>query len=305
MQIQQLHHFLAAVTYGNLGRAAEFCNITQPAITRSIQRLEETLGVKLLERSGRGVTPTAAGNVLFEYARELARDTRLVRQRLADVSGQALAEVRIGVSANFAHEGLAPALATIIRKSPDRRVSVIQGFYSTLFEKLAAGDLDVVVALLPDDLDERDFTIQHLLDIPGALFVGSTHPLRDRGKVPLCELAKFKWIALGRHDEGYLESRFGPYDLRAPDVPVTTDSTSLMKELLLATPMIGLAPRHAFAAETKLGELVMLDNELDPMSARGCLVRRRNAERSPQLDHLIDELHAAYQAMITPAARQT
>jgi DNA-binding transcriptional LysR family regulator len=78
-----------------------------------------------------------------------------------------------------------------------------------------------------------------------------------------------------------------------------------MKELLLATPMIGLAPRHAFATETKLGELVMLDNELDPLSARGCLVRRRNSERSPQLDHMIDELHAAYQAVIAQSARPT
>jgi DNA-binding transcriptional LysR family regulator len=78
----------------------------------------------------------------------------------------------------------------------------------------------------------------------------------------------------------------------------------VLKDLLLTTPMIGLAPRHLFAAETKLGELVTLENELDPLSARGGIVRRRNAGRSPQLDAFIDEVSATYQALLTPATQR-
>jgi DNA-binding transcriptional LysR family regulator len=298
MQIQQLQHFLAAVTYGNLGRAAEFCHITQPAITRSIQRLEDTLGVQLLERSGRGVTPTEPGKVLAEYARQLVKNNRLVRQRLADISGQPLAQVRIGVSANFAHSGLALALRDIIARHPERRVMISQDLKSTLFERLAAGDLDVAIALGPSPIDEREFEVQHLLEVRGALFAGANHPLRGRQRCDLAQLARYQWIALGPGDEGYLESRFGAYDIRVPEIPVFTDSTLLMKELLVATTMIGLAPKHTFASELKLGELVILDSELDPLSASGVIVRRRNEGRSPQLEEFIDQFHAAYLAMI-------
>jgi DNA-binding transcriptional LysR family regulator len=298
MQIQQLHHFLAAVTYGALGRAAEFCNITQPAITRSIQRLESTLGMQLLERTGRGVVPTEAGKVLAEYARQLTRDTRLVRQRMADVSGQALAHVRIGVSANFDHGGLALALRDLLRKYPDRRVKMVQDLHSALFERLAAGELDMVVTLEPTYIDSGEFDVQHLLEVAGALFAGPKHPLRKRRKVSLADLAKYKWVALGPGDEGYLASRFGPYDLRAPDIPVLTDSPQLMKDLLTVTSMIGLAPRRTYCAEVALGELVTLDSELDPMSADGVVVRRKNAGRSPQLDQFIDEFQATYLAIL-------
>jgi DNA-binding transcriptional LysR family regulator len=62
--------------------------------------------------------------------------------------------------------------------------------------------------------------------------------------------------------------------------------------------MIGLAPRRTYCAEVALGELVTLDSELDPMSANGVIVRRKNAGRSPQLDQFIDEFQAAYLAIL-------
>ena len=64
--------------------------------------------------------------------------------------------------------------------------------------------------------------------------------------------------------------------------------------------MIGLAPQHLFAAEVQVGNLVSLDSELEPLSARRGIVRRRNAGRSPQLDRFIDEFQAAYLAILAP-----
>ena len=303
MQIQQLHHFLAAVTYGNLGRAAGYCNITQPAITRSIQRLEETLGVQLLERSGRGVTPTEAGKVLHEYARQMARDSKLIRQRLAEMTGQALGEVRVGVSANFAHDRLALAFADVMRRFPVPNLTICQDFCSVLVERLSAGDVDVIVALVPDNLDERDFEIRRVFDIPGGVFVGPGHPLCRHGTVPLSELAKYSWIALETETAGYLSRRFGPFDLRTPEVPVRTDSPVLMKQLLQASQLVGLAPLRMFAAEVAKGELVRLANELDPLTARGCLVHRKDISHSPQMIQFIESFHAAVLSTIPPDAR--
>lgn len=300
MQLQQLQHFLAAVTFGNFGRAAEFCNVTQSAVSRSIQRLEETLGTPLLERTSRGVTPTAAGRVFHDYARQFARESRLVRQRVADISGQALAEVRIGVSANVQHEGLAEAIVKVARNSPERKLSIVQDFHPPLLDKLAGGEIDVLVTMLPEVVDEKEFSHVALRDVPGALFVHAAHPLLAGGKASLIDLARYKWVALGQRDHGYLASRFGPYDIEPPDIKITTNSPLLMKELLLAEPLIGIAPRNIFAAEARLGVLVTLDSELDPLSAQRCIMRRRNSTRSPQLDRFIDEFEAAYVAILPP-----
>ena len=300
MQIQQLHHFLAAVTYGNLGRAATYCNITQPAITRSIQRLEETLGVQLLERSGRGVTPTDAGIVMHEYARQMARDTKLIRQRLAEMSGQSLGEVRVGISANFAHDRLALAFADVIHQCPVPKLTISQDFCGVLVERLAAGELDVVLALIPDNLDEQDFRIRYLFDIPGSVVVGPEHPLCGLSMAPLAELAKYKWIALELETTGYLSRHFGSFDLRAPDVPIRTDSPVLMKELLRASSLVGLAPIRMFRNEVARGELVRLTSELDPLTARGCLIHRKELEHSPQMGEFVETLHTAVLATVPP-----
>lgn len=300
MQIQQLHHFLAAVTYGSFSRAASHCNITQPAITRSIQRLEDTLGLQLLERTGRGVSPTEAGKVLRDYARQITRDTKLIRQRLADMSAQTLGEVRIGISANFVHDGLAVAIAEMLRKWPGLRLSICHDFCSVLIERLSAGEVDIIIALVPDDLDAQEFVIHEVFDVSGGVYVGPGHPLCRLPSVPLAELARYRWIALdaGTETARYLSRRFGPFDLRTPDVPVRTDSPALMKQLLRVSQLVGLAPARMFAQEAASGEIVKLVNELDPIRVRGSLVHRRSIEHSSPMNQFIQALYAALIASI-------
>lgn len=302
MQIQQLQHFQAAVKFGNLSRAAEACSITQPAITRSIKRLEGTLGVQLLERSARGVSPTAAGEVLDEYARKLAQDMRLVRKRLTDISGRPVTEVCVGISSNLQHEGLAAALAAVLRAAPDCRFSIHQDSYLALFAKLTSGELDVVVTLLPPDIDEHAFSFVELQELPGALLVSATHHLAGRDKVRAAELTKYKWVVLGQHDHAYLARTFAGYGIEPPVITVTANSPLLMRDLLLAEPLIGFAPRHMFVAQMALGQITPINSELDPLSARRGIVRRKNDGRSPQLDLYIDKFQAAYQAVLPRTA---
>jgi DNA-binding transcriptional LysR family regulator len=78
-----------------------------------------------------------------------------------------------------------------------------------------------------------------------------------------------------------------------------------MKDLLTVTSMIGLAPKRTYAAELELGELVTLDSELDPLSADGVIVRRKNAGRSPQLDQFIDEFQAGYLSIVAADGTRT
>jgi LysR family transcriptional regulator of abg operon len=69
LELRQIHHFLAVVRHRNLGRAAEELNISQPALSKSIRRLEQLLQVKLVERHPRGVEPTDFGRATFCRAR--------------------------------------------------------------------------------------------------------------------------------------------------------------------------------------------------------------------------------------------
>ena len=74
MELRQLRHFVMVVDTGNLSRAAERVAISQPALTRSIKNLEESLGVELLERKPRGVVPTEAGVTLYHHSKMVLND---------------------------------------------------------------------------------------------------------------------------------------------------------------------------------------------------------------------------------------
>jgi DNA-binding transcriptional LysR family regulator len=71
MELRKVRHFVAVVSHGNFSRAAKQLHLTQPALSRQVQRLEQELGTALLKRQGNGVTPTYPGQILLDEAQSL------------------------------------------------------------------------------------------------------------------------------------------------------------------------------------------------------------------------------------------
>jgi DNA-binding transcriptional LysR family regulator len=145
MNLTQLETFLAVVRTGSFTKAASQVHLTQSAVSRQIQDLEESLGVQLFERLGRRVSLTPAGRVLVEDAASLLQQARNVRDRLRDFDEEMEGELRVGATVTAANTFLPPLLAGYRKSNPGVNLSLQLGRSGILVERLRSNELDVAV----------------------------------------------------------------------------------------------------------------------------------------------------------------
>lgn len=144
---EQLRHLLLIVEHGSFTAAARHAHLSQPALTASIQRLEERVGARLLERRPRGAVPTAAGLALVPHARAALAAVQTGQSAVAEVQGLARGEARIGGGGTACSYLLPQALAAFHRRHPALRLRVREYFTPQVPAAVAAGELDLGVGV--------------------------------------------------------------------------------------------------------------------------------------------------------------
>jgi LysR family tcuABC transcriptional regulator len=143
--LRQIRAIIAVCEEGSFTRAAVRENATQSGISQHVAAAERTLGVKLFERSAKGVTPTPAGQRYYkrcvEAVGQLASAADEVRGFAARVSG----DLRIGLIPTLTRAALAPALADFKSRHPDVRLHIVEGYSGWLMDMVHAGELDFAV----------------------------------------------------------------------------------------------------------------------------------------------------------------
>jgi LysR family nitrogen assimilation transcriptional regulator len=145
LNIRQLRAFVGVYEEGSFSKAAKRLNATQSGLSMQNQSLEEQIGMKLFDRSPRGVTPTFAGQRLYELAVGLLRRMEEVTAEIKVMAAGISGEIRIGLMPTFTRGVLAPALARFIDEYPNVRVSVVEAYSAVLTDGVAAGKLDFAI----------------------------------------------------------------------------------------------------------------------------------------------------------------
>ena len=186
--LAQLRSFLAVIEEGSLHRAAARLNMSQSALSRQMQALEDELGGRLLERSTSGVRPTAGGHVLAEkMGRFLADyDTAMLEVRRA-VRGEK-EQLRIGYLASAFQEYLEPALNRVREAYPKVRVKLFDMFPGEQVTGLRNGEIDVAMIDQGGEYMEREFYTRKLTVVRSVVALPAAHPLAERPQVKLAEL---------------------------------------------------------------------------------------------------------------------
>ena len=149
MRIDDIDALLATVQSSSLNQAAEYLGITQSAITRRLQRLEQTLNVTLLERQTRPLTLTAAGHRVYEQCLSIKRETKKL-YGLLDPEAEPHGILRLGVPQSVAEIALQPALTALRQQFPALRPQVTCGWSGLLQKRLESVELDGVLAMGPE-----------------------------------------------------------------------------------------------------------------------------------------------------------
>src|SRR5581483_11024737 len=131
-------------------RAAEAVGMTQPAASRLLREIEDTLQVRLFERHARGIVPTSSGEILARHARSIISEINLAQQEIATLKSGLSGRASLGTVTTPAANLVPAAIALLKRKHPGLLVSVEVDHSRPLLDKLFQGELDMLVARLPD-----------------------------------------------------------------------------------------------------------------------------------------------------------
>lgn len=178
----------------NLGRAAAALHISQPAATKLLQQVEDTLGVPLFERHARGMTPTPYGEILIRYARRMLTDFGFVQTELIALRSGLSGVLRVGSVPGAVPELLAPMLSAYKQRHPRVAASVIVDTSNVLIRQLARGKLDLVLGREIARQGEGNYVSVPLLEETLVVVARAQHPLAARTRISLAELVDVPWI---------------------------------------------------------------------------------------------------------------
>lgn len=190
MNIRHLEHLLAIAETGSFSRAAERSFMTQSALSRSIQALEQTLGGRLIDRIGKRNELTALGHEVAERAREIvlsAEELRLSAQRFSQGDGGAIS---VGLGSGPGALLMTPLLRQVATQHPGVRVSIARGSTELQLVQLRSRELEAMVVDARRIAPAPDLQIEALGELRTGFICRMDHPLARRKSLRLSDVLK-------------------------------------------------------------------------------------------------------------------
>ncbi len=250
MDIERLRMFRLVCEEGSVSRAAVRLFRTQPAISMQLATLEAEVGVRLLERTGRGVTATAAGRRLLAAAAELFRAHDRLREAFAATDEGGL---RIAASHTVTRHFLPPVLRAVMRRHPGTRLQLVESTTPESLNQLHAGEVDAAFLLRPFAdpklVHETVLRYRHVAISPAA---------RGRARAPsgavepaALAAAQLVLLARGTQTRRLIDEAFRSRGL-APTRVLEVGSVSIQKELVRQGLGVGIVPDYAVERRDRL-----------------------------------------------------
>jgi DNA-binding transcriptional LysR family regulator len=264
LKLQDLHVLMTVVQAGSMGRAAQRLNTTQPAVSRGIAELEDALGVRLLDRSQRGVEPTTYGRALLHCAAAVFDDLRQGVRNIEFLSDPTLGEISIGGDEPIIAGLLSTVLGRLRRRYPGITVHMMHvGLLADQYRELRERRIDLVLGRLASKIEiESDIQTQILYQDRLFVVAGLHSRWKTRRKVDLAELANEPWGLPSSDTPAGLLVREA---FRARGISLrgaATGSPHLLLHLLAKGPFLVALPESVLKFGTNLPPLRVLPVEL-------------------------------------------
>jgi len=254
MQIRALMYFDELVRTSSMRQAAENLNVAPTAVSRQIENLEDYFGTPLVERSARGVTLTAAGELLAARAGRTLRELEHVQQLIEDLKGLERGRVTIFANGAIVASLLTPALAEFSKTYPHIRFEVMITSARQAVEAVNAARADMALTLFAPQMTEAKVIARS--EIAYEVVASSRHALAGRKEVTLRELARHA-LALPETSFGFRQA----FDAAAErqdltfEPAFTVSALEMLKELVLSDMAATLLPRLSVRRELEAGTL--------------------------------------------------
>jgi DNA-binding transcriptional LysR family regulator len=276
-------------------KASRRLSLTQPTVTKALKDVESTLGVKLFERSNRGLEPTDYGEIFARHAKivlaQLRHAAEELESRRAGYSGKVTVGTLLAASASV----LPDAIALLKRERPEVAISVVVGTYDVLMPSLLVGDLDMVLGRLPEEGRSRALVYEEFYAEPICIVTRRGHPLARKRRLGLRDLANEAWLlplpetALRRQ----IERAFVDAGAQLPRNVIESVSILTNRALLRKSDCVGVMPYHVALDDVEQGLLAILPVKLKSIETPVGAILRAPGTLPPAATALLECLRLA------------
>ncbi|KAF1720400.1 DNA-binding transcriptional regulator OxyR [Pseudoxanthomonas wuyuanensis] len=194
MNLRDLKYLVALADHKHFGHAAAACFVSQPTLSTQIKKLEDELGVPLVERAPRKVMLTPAGRDAAERARRIVAEVEQMKEAARRSQDPEAGTVRLGIFPTLAPYLLPHVIPQLRQRFPHLELLLIEEKSDELLARLREGKLDAGLLALP--VHDDQLHVEFLFEEPFLLAVPESHPLAERDSLTLAELSNQQLLLL-------------------------------------------------------------------------------------------------------------
>ncbi len=256
MDFDQLTTFLEVVKLGNFSRAGEKVFRSQSAVSAQIRQLEQEYGSKLLDRSGKRVALTPAGEVLFEYANRLLALRGESLRAVADQDDNPRGVLAIGANEATCLYVLPETFGEFRRRYSDVQVSIYRNFSHKILERLQDGLIDVGIVTMPVKVSR--LVVRRIFRDRLVLMTSPNHPLAQLDSVSVEAMADYPIILpKAGHTRKTMDKLFRPYQSQLR-IAMELPSIAMIKAFVASGMGISLISESFARKECRAGDLRLI-----------------------------------------------
>lgn len=266
--LRQLEYFVAVGEAGSIALASEQVNVSPPSLSAAISQLEREFGIQLFVRQhAQGLSLTPGGRRFYNETKVLLDQAHRLHDLACDIAERAGGPINVGCLVTVAPFVLAALRRSFEAAFPEARVHQTVTHQGRLLEMLRRAEIDVAITY---DLEiPQDVAFEPLAELPPYVMVGATHPLAERSRVTLEELANEPMVLLDLPmSREYFLSMFQSRGLR-PRIAERTAEMSVLRSLVAngyGYTLANFRPRNASAPDGCELRFVRLDGSVRPMT---------------------------------------
>ena len=286
--LHQLRLFQSLGTHLSYTRVAEELFLTQPAVSIQIKRLEESVGLPLVEQLGKKLFLTEAGKELFEASRDVLDRLRVLNEDMIGMEKGVKGPIKLS-AITTAKYFMPHLLGVFVRDYPEVEPRLTITNQSRVVERLE-NNLDdlVIMGTLPENLD---LVAEYFLDNPIVVVAHPDHPLVGQKNIPLARIAEERFLSRepGSGTRAARTRLFADHGLKA-NVYMELGSSEAIKQAVMAGLGISVLSRHNLALELETGLLAVLDVEHFPLVRQWYAVHQKGKKLSSTARMFLDFL---------------
>ena len=280
---RDLHVFLAVAEQGNMAKAAQQLAISRPVVSKTIADLENTLGVRLLDRTPQGVEPTRYGHALLKRSLAVFDELRQSVKEIEFLSDPNSSELRVGCTEVMSAGFVAAAITRLSKQFPRLAIRTELGTVTQQFSPLRERKCELFVCRAFVATPEPDTDREALFYDWPLVVVGQNSKWAKSRKLRLADLKDARWIVSQGEaiTGGLFGEMFHGVGLPAPQPTILSDSLNLRRSLLAQGDFVTIVPGSVMQFGPKRGDLKILPIKLQSWTLPICITKLKGRTLGP------------------------